>query len=137
MTISGNDGVLNLMDLPTEVIELGLFPYLKHVELKRMKLNRRLTGIAHSVMEKRYRKCKLLGNYYKFYISRQILYNCILASTDSDWTDYDDDGDSDVGYPAVEHEIINIKEPLRNLKNKLETKLTIDLAHYDIYLRGT
>ena len=71
MTISGNHGVLNLMDLPTEVIELGLFPYLKHVELKRMKLNRRLTGIAHSVMEKRYRKCKLLGNvshvfYYKF-----------------------------------------------------------------------
>ena len=62
VTISGNDGVLNLMDLPTEVIELGLFPYLKHVELKRMKLNRRLTGIAHSVMEKRYRKCKLLGN---------------------------------------------------------------------------
>ena len=75
--------------------------------------------------------------YYKFYIFRQILYNCILASADSDWTDYDDDGDSDVGYPAVEHEIIAIKEPLRNLKNKLETKLTIDLAHYDIYLRGT
>ena len=51
--------------------------------------------------------------------------------------DYDDDGDSDVGYPAVEHEIINIKEPLRNLKNKLETKLKIDLAHYDFYLQGT
>ena len=62
MTISGNDGVLNLMDLPTEVIELGLFPYLKQVELKRMKLNRRLTDIADSVIEKRHRRCKLLGN---------------------------------------------------------------------------
>ena len=133
------------MDLPTEVIELGLFPYLKHVELKRMKLNRRLTDIADSVIEKRDRKCKLLANvfhvmcygYYRSYIFSQILYNCILASTDSYWTDYDDDGDSDVGYPAAEYEIINMKEPLRNLKNKLETRLTIDLTHYDFHLQGT
>ena len=67
----------------------------------------------------------------------QIHYNCITASTDSDWTDYDDDEDSDVGYPAVEHEIIDIKEPLTYLKNKLETRLTIDLTHYDFYLHGT
>ena len=58
VTISGNDGVLNLMNLPTEVIELGLFPYLTHKELKRMRLNRRLTDIADSVIEKRDRKCK-------------------------------------------------------------------------------
>ena len=62
MTISGNDGVLNLMDLPTEVIELGLFPYLTQKELKRMRLNRRLTDIADSVIEKRdrNRKCKYM-----------------------------------------------------------------------------
>ena len=58
MTISGNHGVLNLMDLPTEVIEKGLFPFLMHNELKRMKLNRRLKDIADSVIEIRDRKCK-------------------------------------------------------------------------------
>ena len=57
-TISGNDEVLNLMDLPTEVIELGLFPYLTQKELKGMRLNRRLMDIADSVIEKRDRKCK-------------------------------------------------------------------------------
>ena len=60
VTISGNDGVLNLMDLPTEVIELGLFPYLTQKELKRMRLNRRLTDIADSVIERRDKKCKYL-----------------------------------------------------------------------------
>ena len=58
VTILGNDGVLNLMGLPTEVIELGLFPYLTQKELKRMRLNRRLTDIVHSVIEKRDQKCK-------------------------------------------------------------------------------
>ena len=61
MTISGNHGVLTLMDLPTEVIELGLFQYLTEKELKRMRLNGRLTDIADSVIERRDRKCK-----YKF-----------------------------------------------------------------------
>ena len=46
------------MDLPTEVIEKGLFPFLMHKELKRMRLNRRLTDIADSVIEIRDRKCK-------------------------------------------------------------------------------
>ena len=46
------------MDLPTEVIEKGLFPFLMHNELKRMKLNRRLKDIADSVIEIRDRKCK-------------------------------------------------------------------------------
>ena len=50
--------MLNLMDLPTEVIELGLFPYLTQKELKGMRLNRRLMDIADSVIEKRDRKCK-------------------------------------------------------------------------------
>ena len=77
MTISGNDGVLNLMDLPTEVIELGLFPYLKHVELKRMKLNRRLTDIADSVIERRERRGKYklqssMYDKYKFYLLHRI-----------------------------------------------------------------
>ena len=131
MTISGNDGVLNLMDLPTEVIELGLFPYLKQVELKRMKLNRRLTDIANSVIEKRDRKCKYKLQslvVYKcsqiifiiiinFHIFHQIMYNYITGS--------------------YQHQIIDIKEPLRNLKNKLEAKLTIDLTDYDFYLQGT
>ena len=58
MTISGNDGVLNLMDLPTEVIESGVFRYLTHKELKRIRLNERLTDIADSVIESRDRKCK-------------------------------------------------------------------------------
>ena len=58
MPISGIDGVWNLMDLPTEVIELGVFPYLTHTELTRMRLNRRLTDIANSVIENRDRKCK-------------------------------------------------------------------------------
>ena len=46
------------MDLPTEVIEKGLFPFLTHNELKRMRLNRRLKDIADSVIEIRDRKCK-------------------------------------------------------------------------------
>ena len=46
------------MDLPTEVIEKGLFPFLMHNELKRMRLNRRLKDIADSVIEIRDRKCK-------------------------------------------------------------------------------
>ena len=46
------------MDLPTEVIEKGLFPFLLHNELKRMRLNRRLKDIADSVIEIRDRKCK-------------------------------------------------------------------------------
>ena len=58
VTISGNYGVLNLMDLPTEVIELGLFPYLTHKELNRMRLNSRLRDIADSVIEKGDKKCK-------------------------------------------------------------------------------
>ena len=46
------------MDMPTEVIESGLFPYLTHKELKRIRLNERLTDIADSVIEKRDRRCK-------------------------------------------------------------------------------
>ena len=46
------------MDLPTEVIEKGLFPFLLHKELKRMRLNRRLKDIVDSVIEIRDRKCK-------------------------------------------------------------------------------
>ena len=68
------------MDLPTEVIEKGVFPFLKHNELKRMRLNRRLTDIADSVIEIRDRKCKhkLQGlmhdkynitNFVSFYLS--------------------------------------------------------------------
>ena len=58
MTISDDDGFLSLMDLPTEVIELGFFPYLTHKELNRMRLNRRLRDIADSVIEKGDKKCK-------------------------------------------------------------------------------
>ena len=46
------------MDLPTEVIESGVFSYLAHKELKMIRLNERLTDIADSVIEKRDRKCK-------------------------------------------------------------------------------
>ena len=82
MTISGHpaeifhDGFLNLMDLPTEVIELGLFPYLTHKEVTRMKLNRRLTGIADSVIEKRERRCK-----YKLQSSMHDKYSQIIFSS--------------------------------------------------------
>ena len=56
--IKGDAGIFNLMDLPTEVIESGVFPYLTHKELKRIRLNERLTDIADSVIESRDRKCK-------------------------------------------------------------------------------
>ena len=46
------------MDLPTEVIESGVFRYLTHKDLRRVRLNERLTDIADSVIEKRDRKCK-------------------------------------------------------------------------------
>ena len=64
-------------------------------------------------------------------------------SDNEDHDDGDDDGEIHVDHlneldsVAVEHEIIDIKEPLGNLKNKLETKLTIDLTHYNFYLHGT
>ena len=57
-TIVATTEVLNLMDLPTEVIELGLFPYLTHTDLTKIRLNGRLKDIADSVIEKRDRKCK-------------------------------------------------------------------------------
>ena len=50
--------MLNLTGLPTEVLEEGIFPYLTHTDLTKMRLNRRLTDIADSVIEKRYGKCK-------------------------------------------------------------------------------
>ena len=60
------------MDLPTEVIEKGVFPFLMHKELKRMRLNRRLTDIADSVIEIRDRKCKH-KLHDKYSMSRNIL----------------------------------------------------------------
>ena len=83
MTISGNDGVLNLMDLPTEVIELGLFPYLKYREVQRMKLNRRLTDIADSVIERRERrgKYKLQSSMYDKYSQINFTSSIELNST--------------------------------------------------------
>ena len=52
------------MNLPTEVIEKSIFAYLKHSELIRISLNKRLSDIANSVIEKREVKCK-----YKFHCS--------------------------------------------------------------------
>ena len=46
------------MDLPTEVIESGIFPYLTRKELKEIRLNKRLKNIADSVIEKMDRKGK-------------------------------------------------------------------------------
>ena len=61
---------------------------------------------------------------------------------DSDLDDDDDDEEVDVDglddqeAEGVENEIIDIREPLINLKKKLEVKLAIDLTHYDFYLQG-
>ena len=61
---------------------------------------------------------------------------------DSDLDDDDDDEDVDVDgideqdAEGVENAIIDIREPLNNLKKKLEAKLDIDLTHYDFYLQG-
>ena len=46
------------MDLPTEVLESGIFPYLTRKELKGIRLNKRLKDIADSVIEKMDRKGK-------------------------------------------------------------------------------
>jgi len=62
---------------------------------------------------------------------------------DSDLDDDDDDEDVDVDglgdqdAEGVENAIIDIREPLINLKRKLEAKLEIDLTHYDFYLQDT
>ena len=56
--IEGNARVLNLADLPTEVLEEGIFPYLTHKELKRISLNQRLSDIANSVIDRKDKKCK-------------------------------------------------------------------------------
>ena len=53
---------LSLMDLPTEVVVSGIFPYLTRKELKEIRLNKRLKNIADSVIEKMDRKGK-----YKLY----------------------------------------------------------------------
>ena len=72
--------------------------------------------------------------------------NSISETDDDDLNDSDlDDDDEDVDVDGideqdpegVEHEIIDIREPLINLKRKLEVKLEIDLTHYDFYLQGT
>ena len=88
-------------------------------------------------------------------IQRHIIYrhiatgpgtNSISETDDDDLNDSDlDDDDEDVDVDGideqdpegVEHEIIDIREPLINLKRKLEVKLEIDLTHYDFYLQGT
>ena len=44
------------MDLPTEVLESGIFTYLTRKELKGIRLNKRLKDIADSVIEKIDRK---------------------------------------------------------------------------------
>ena len=46
------------MDLPTEVLESGIFPYLTRKELKGIRLNKRLKDIADSVIRKIDRKRK-------------------------------------------------------------------------------
>ena len=46
------------MDLPTEVLESEIFPYLTRKELKEIRLNKRLKNIADSVIEKMDRKGK-------------------------------------------------------------------------------
>ena len=46
------------MDLPTEVVVSGIFPYLTRKELKEIRLNKRLKNIADSVIEKMDRKGK-------------------------------------------------------------------------------
>lgn len=62
---------------------------------------------------------------------------------DSDLDDDDDDEEVDVDgiddqdAEGIENEIIDIREPLINLKKKLEIKLAIDLTHYDFYLQDT
>jgi len=62
---------------------------------------------------------------------------------DSDLDDDDDDEEVDVDglddqdAEGVENAIIDIREPLINLKKKLEAKLEIDLTHYDFYLQDT
>ena len=52
------------MDLPTEVLESGIFPYLTRKELKGIRLNKRLKDIADSVIGKMDRKGK-----YNLYFS--------------------------------------------------------------------
>ena len=46
------------------------------------------------------------------------------------------DGIDDQDTEGVENAIIDIREPLINLKRKLEAKLEIDLTAYDFYLQG-
>ena len=56
--IQGDGRILNLLNLPNEVIEKNIFPYLRHKELIRIRLDKRLSDIANQVIEKRDRKCK-------------------------------------------------------------------------------
>ena len=56
---------------------------------------------------------------------------------DDDDEEVDVDGLDDQDAEGVENAIIDIREPLINLKKKLEAKLEIDLTHYDFYLQGT
>ena len=56
--IQGDGRILNLLNLPNEVIEKNIFPYLRHKELIRIRLNKRLSYIANQVIEKRDRTCK-------------------------------------------------------------------------------
>ena len=57
--IQGDGRILNLLNLPNEVIEKNIFPYLRHKELIRIRLDKRLSDIANQVIEKRDRKYKL------------------------------------------------------------------------------
>ena len=56
--IQGDGRILNLLNLPNEVIEKNIFPYLRHKELIRIRLDKRLSDIANQVIEKRDRTCK-------------------------------------------------------------------------------
>ena len=69
-SIQVDDEMMNLVNLPTEVIENSIFPYLRHKELIRIRLNKRLSDIANSVIEKRDRKCK-----YKLHCLQHEKYN--------------------------------------------------------------
>ena len=63
------------MDLPTEVVVSGIFPYLTRKELKGIRLNKRLKDIADSVIEKMDRKGKY--NLY-FLLNENGLHPCAL-----------------------------------------------------------
>ena len=57
----------NLMDLPTEVLESGIFPYLTRKELKEIRLNKRLKDIVDSVIGKIDRKRNYKSYFLSFY----------------------------------------------------------------------